>query len=248
MIVAILGSFAVLAVLFLAWKRPKKQGPINEHEEASLPIHWDASERNKSIAFAYLAAWIIKKNAAHSSQRIAFVQDFFFKKFRNVYLESQAELEKALKRSSNVRNIARWVLVRMKTGEERLQLIHFLMDVAFVSGDMIDREEVAIVRFSELIGIPVGLTRKEIHKRRKDLYENGDEPFVWIKHSVYHRRKALTILLLNEEAQEKDIKRAYRKLAARYHPDKFELHSDEERQNATLQFLEIQEAYRYLMD
>lgn len=232
----------------MALRRPKKAGPMNVAEEASLPIHWDATERNKAIAYAYLAAWIIKKNAPFTTQRMAFVNDYFYKKFRGVYVETQGELEKAMKRSSNVRNIARWVLARLKKGEERVQLIHFLIDVAFVSGDMIDREEVAVVRFSELIGIPVGLTRKEIHKRRENMYENGEEPFVWVKHSVYHRRKALTILLLPEDADELAIRRAYRKLASRYHPDKFVQNSEEERQVATTQFLEIQDAYRYLMN
>jgi len=51
------------------------------------------------------------------------------------------------------------------------------------------------------------------------------------------------ILGVEKEASEDDIKRAYRKLAKKYHPD-----LNKKDPNATKKFIELQEAYEILVD
>jgi DnaJ-class molecular chaperone len=80
------------------------------------------------------------------------------------------------------------------------------------------------------------------------IYEDESANFVWIKNSAYHIKKAYLILLLEENASQQEIKRAFRKLASRYHPDKFQDAAVEDQIAATQKFLEIKEAYDYLMD
>lgn len=57
-----------------------------------------------------------------------------------------------------------------------------------------------------------------------------------------------SILGLEKNASEDDIKKAYRKLAAKYHPDKFATKSEEEKKNAEEKFKEINEAHSVLSD
>ena len=54
------------------------------------------------------------------------------------------------------------------------------------------------------------------------------------------------ILEINKSATEEEIKKAYRKLAMKYHPDKFANSSEEEKKKAEEKFKEIQEAYETL--
>lgn len=242
-------TLLVIVVVVIGAIRQKKIEPINVREEINMPIHFDSSERNKIIAYTYLAGWVIKKNAKSSENKINFVHAYFKQVFKQVDVEIGVELTNALKYSINIRSIARWVLKRMGSGEERLNLVNFLIELSFVDGDIIDREVVAITRFSELIGVHVGHVEKTIFNRRKLIYEkeeNGN--FIWIKNSSYHIKKAYLLLQLEEDASQIEVKRAFRKLAARYHPDKFQDVSEEERLAATQKFIQIKEAYDFLMD
>lgn len=56
------------------------------------------------------------------------------------------------------------------------------------------------------------------------------------------------ILGLDKNASEGDIKKAYRKLAAKYHPDKFATKSEQEKKDAEEKFKEINEANSVLSD
>jgi molecular chaperone DnaJ len=57
-----------------------------------------------------------------------------------------------------------------------------------------------------------------------------------------------SILGLNKNASDSDIKKAYRKLAAKYHPDKFATKTEEEKKEAEEKFKKINEANAVLSD
>ncbi len=56
------------------------------------------------------------------------------------------------------------------------------------------------------------------------------------------------LLGVDKNASESDIKKAYRKLAMKYHPDKFSNASEKEKKDAEEKFKEINEAYQVLSD
>ncbi|WP_277811101.1 J domain-containing protein [Chromohalobacter canadensis] len=60
-------------------------------------------------------------------------------------------------------------------------------------------------------------------------------------------QRALAVLGLMENAQKSEIKRAYRRLAQKYHPDRYHAQSQEAMVTASLRFQRIKNAYDYLM-
>ena len=247
MIAAVISFIVLVLLLFFLQKSRKLQGPVNEKEENQMPIRLGNTERNVLITYIYLAAWVISKNSRNSAEKTRFIHDYFKLHFSTMEVEISDELTKALKSSTNIRSIARWVVKRMRSAKERLQLIDFLIELSFADGDIIDREYVAIARFADLTGINVRYVEQEIYTRRKAIYE-GDLPADIISGGQFFRKKALFCLQLMENAGKEDIKRAYRKLAGRYHPDKFQQAPQEEQTAAAEKFLEIKEAYDFLMN
>ena len=56
------------------------------------------------------------------------------------------------------------------------------------------------------------------------------------------------ILGVNKDADEKTIKAAFRKMAVKFHPDKYAGKSEKEKKEAEDKFKEIAEAYNVLSD
>ena len=62
------------------------------------------------------------------------------------------------------------------------------------------------------------------------------------------KHTCLDILGLDETATKEDIKKAYKSIALKTHPDKLTNLDDEEREEKELQFKEVSEAHQRLMD
>ena len=221
---------------------------MNEKEENNLPARSRKTEDFIRLTYVYMAAWVIGKNSRDSREKIRFVHRYFKEQFGKVDIETADELTKALKNSTNIRNVAAWVIRHLKAEKERRQLLDFLIDLSFVDGDIIDRETVAIARFAELSGVSIRYVADEIHKRRKNIYEKyeGDEKIDLIANGSFFRRRALFRLDLTDSASQDEIRKAYRKLASELHPDKFEQADEEEKKRASEKFIEIKEAYHFL--
>lgn len=205
------------------------------------------SEDKKATAYIFLAAWILKKNARFSDDKITFIQNFIKRNFDKSTVDTSFELTQALRKTTTIRAIARWVVQQLTSEKERLKLIDFLLDVSFSEEAIIDREIVAITRFGSLIGISYSYIAREIDKRIASFDTDKHVIDDYFSKDI-NNSKAFKILQLDENASLKEIKRAYRKLAAKYHPDKFEWAPPEKQQEMAAVFLEINSAYNYLVN
>ncbi|NUQ81729.1 MAG: DnaJ domain-containing protein [Bacteroidetes bacterium] len=113
---------------------------------------------------------------------------------------------------------------------ESYQVIILLcVDVAQSDGQ-IDRDELdALRQICRSFGISESILDRFMHKKG------------------YTTREALEILGLQEGASAEEIKKAYRKLALQYHPDRIPPTATEaERKTASDKFIDIQKAYDFL--
>ncbi len=107
----------------------------------------------------------------------------------------------------------------------RLQLLHLLFGVA-ASDSNIDQQEINVIsRISSLLGI-----------QTKD-YESIKAMFFVDAGSDYK------ILEIEQNATEEEIKKAYRRMAVKYHPDKVSHMGEEYKEAAKEKFQKVQQAY-----
>src|SRR5690606_11388010 len=119
--------------------------------------------------------------------------------------------------------------LRMRTRyESRLQIIHFLFNIAQADGNVSTIESDKI---REIAGF-LAINFKDFESIKAMFFKNPDS--------------AYKILEINANATESEIKTAYRTMAKKYHPDKL-IHMDEAyRKGAEDKFRKVQEAYEQI--
>lgn len=212
----------------------------------SMPVSIRWSNKNMQIAYLYLAGWLLRKNASDSKDKIQFIKSYFVREFGEFHSENRAELVNAMKHNTNIRSVSNWILHYLKEGTERTKIIDFLFEIAKVDGQIIDREFVAIVRLAELIGVRASYIEKKLKEFNDQKFRTYNESRVF-DGAGEKRTKALLELQLTEGYTENQLKRAYRKMAKRYHPDAQKSQSLEDKRMTNEKFLQIQEAYEYLL-
>lgn len=110
----------------------------------------------------------------------------------------------------------------------RLQLIHFLFGIAASDGE-IHPEELKLIRN---ISINLGITSADYTSIEAMMIPKTD----W----------AYDVLEISPTATEEEIKKAYRKMAVKYHPDKVSYLGEEVQQAASEKFKKVNEAYQLI--
>lgn len=256
LVIGILSAFILgLMILVLIRRQVKDSRERKVSSELILkrsfqPPSGKKTEKMVFQIYILLAAWMMRKNAVKSFEKQSFIIIEINKRFNIESLVIANELELVGETSIHVRSVANWVVQKMNGARERADLIDFLVDLVFVDEDMIDREFTALVRLGELIGIqPVYIEKRVIEHRKRIFGASGGsgERLHTIANAGTRRGMALAILDLGPGASEEEIKKSYRRLAKKYHPDGNLDMSEAEREEYGHRFLEIQDAYEELL-
>jgi DnaJ like chaperone protein len=116
--------------------------------------------------------------------------------------------------------------IRVRTSVEvRVQLLHYLFGIGKADGDVSQPELEVIERIAVMLGV-------------------GAADFSTLK-GMFFRDAAsdYKILGLDETASDEDVKKAYRKMAVTYHPDKVAHMGEEYQKGAKEKFQAVQDAY-----
>lgn len=109
--------------------------------------------------------------------------------------------------------------------EVRIQLLHYLFGIAKADGHVADTEIQIIQRIASLLEIPAS----DFDSVKNMFYRNVNSDY--------------SVLGITSSATEDEIKKAYRQMAIRYHPDKVAQMGEEYQKGAKEKFQKIQEAY-----
>ncbi len=176
-----------------------------------------------------LAASVMKADGKVLKSELDYVKQFFHQQFgEKLAVENMLVLREILKQDINAQQVAQQIRQFMDHAS-RLQLLHFLFGISSADGHVHSKEVDEIRRISNFLGI------------RTSDFESIKAMFY--KKDIYSSYK---ILETTPDANEDEIKKAYRKMAVKYHPDKVSHLGDEFRKAAKEKFQKVQAAYEQI--
>ncbi|MBN2264155.1 MAG: TerB family tellurite resistance protein [Prolixibacteraceae bacterium] len=177
------------------------------------------------MSLLVLVAAIMKADGKTMKSELNYVRDFFV---RNFGIDSANEaiklLHDLLQQNIPVTDVCNQIRRNMDHAS-RLQLMHFLFGIAQSDGQIHESELKLIAHISVHLGIS------------STDYESIKSMFIKNTDSAYK------ILEIQPDASDEDVKKAYRKMAVKYHPDKVSYLGEDFQTAAKEKFQKVQEAY-----
>ena len=173
-----------------------------------------------------LAATVIKADGTVKQQELQFVRNFFITNYGSQMASTIFEKfnEEVKKERQNIPELTQ-IFNQRAPYETRLQILHFLFGVANADGFISKTELSKVEQISTALGI-----------RPSDM-ESIKAMFVKATDSAYK------ILEISSSATDAEVKKAYRTMAKKYHPDKLQSKDPALIKGAQEKFLKVQEAY-----
>ena len=177
------------------------------------------------ISLLVLAAIVIKSDGKIDQRELNFVRSQFVGMYGKERANNTFKLFKGIiKKQISARQVCIQIRQHMPHAS-RLQLIHFLFGIA-KADEHVSKTEI-----------------EEIRKIAGYLYINQSD-FESIKAMFYSAaNNAYKILEITKSVSDEEVKKAYRKMAKKYHPDKLRGLGDEHLKGAEEKFQNIQAAY-----
>lgn len=172
-----------------------------------------------------LIAAVMKSDGRVLKSELDFVKDFFIRSFgQEQAQQATLLLRNILDQNIPVEEVSRQVGQRMDYST-RLQLIHLLFGISKADG-LVSPEELKTV---ERIGYYMGI-KTEDYNAIKALFSDNLE-------------SAFAALEITPNASDDEIKKAYRKMAVKYHPDKVAYLGEDFKNQANEKFQQLNTAY-----
>lgn len=178
-----------------------------------------------SVALLILSAAVMKADGKVARSELDYVKRFFLQNFGE--LETRRKmllLRELLKKDIDITGVGAQINHYMAYAE-KLQLLHFLFGIYSADGQDHPAEIIKIQQIARLIGI----TEPDFQSIRS----------MFVKDTGY----AYRVLDVLPDANDEEVKKAFRKMALKYHPDKVS-HLGKDVQNAAKEkFQELNAAY-----
>lgn len=208
---------------------------------------------NYSMICIGLAASLVRRKEIDHYPKLKFLYDYVLKyRQGRLPLAERDSYFKQVKRSLvyfsghpvQVSSAARWMLRHDFNEKQKIEVIRLLAGFAMINGEIPAEKRVVIEALAKLLSVPaeklekVIATLKEADKKYQQQQQNASRPG--------ERARCCMMLEISKDASFEEIKKAYRKLAQKYHPDKFANASRSAQDAAHQKFLQIREAYETL--
>lgn len=176
-------------------------------------------------ALLVLSAAVMKADGRHMRSELEYIRNFFARQFGNVVATEQMQiLKELLNKDIPVRDVCEQIRYFMEH-PMRLQLLHYLFGIAQSDGN-VDKDEISLL---QQIANDLGISQKDYESLRAMFYRDTESDY--------------KILELDKSASDEEVKKAYRKMAMKYHPDKVRGLGEQHEKAAAEKFLAVQEAY-----
>ncbi|MBL1281018.1 MAG: TerB family tellurite resistance protein [Fluviicola sp.] len=173
-----------------------------------------------------LSAAVMKADGKILKSELNYVKTFFNQQFGPQFSGSHLQTLKQFLDSDNIplQRICQDIQMRMQPAV-RTQLLHYLFGIAKADGDVSPPE----IRVIEQIANLMGVSSVDFESVKNMFYRNVDSDY--------------TILGIDSSASDDEVKKAYRKMAIKFHPDKTAQMGEQYQKGAKEKFQQIQDSY-----
>ncbi|MBR0333883.1 MAG: TerB family tellurite resistance protein [Bacteroidales bacterium] len=182
-------------------------------------------EGDFGISLLVLSAAVMKADASVKRSELDYVKAFFKHQFGQ---EKAAQyiliLKEILQKDINLPEVCQQIRMMMDHAS-RLQLLHYLFGLSLSDGSACEAEIQLIKRIASYLGIS------------SVDFESIKAMFVKNTESAYK------ILEISPEASNEEVKKAYKKMAIKYHPDKVSHLGEDVQRQAKEKFQQLNAAY-----
>jgi DnaJ like chaperone protein len=178
------------------------------------------------VSLLVLIAAVMKADGKVVKSELDYVKQFFIRQFgHDSAAEATIMLRDLLKQDIPLKDVCQQIS-RSMDYSSRLQLLHLLFGVSTADGSANQSEIDLIERISRNIGI-------------------SSSDFMSIKNMfVPETDSSYKILEVERSATDEEVKKAYRKMAMKYHPDKVSHLGEDYKKAADEKFKKVNEAYK----
>ena len=189
-----------------------------------------ATQGDVGVSIIVLLACVIKADGRVLKSEIAFVKPFLVRTFGEQGAHNALQLLKQL-----LQQDIDPVAVSQQIGQHlnysvRLELLHLLLSVANADGELAQSE----LQVIHTIATNMGISDADYQSLRSIYCKQSDTNW------------AYTALEIAPTATDEEVKKAYRRMAMKYHPDKVANAGESIRQQANDKFRSINEAYEHI--
>lgn len=175
-----------------------------------------------------LTAAVMKADGKVMKSELNFVKDFLAKNFGANNLQNRLDiLRQLLDKNIDVYQTCEKIRISFPYAT-KLQLLHYLFGIAVADNDCTKAEKDLIERIANLIGLS-----------QAD-YKSIEAMYFQVTDSAY------VILQVERNATDEEVKRAYKRMCIKYHPDKVAHLGEEAQKAANEKFQEINNAYEQI--
>lgn len=220
----IVGSF--IDNFSVVTKTTKSNGGSAEDVFNYYKQHSNAGSGDFANMLIALSAAVMRADGKVIKAELDYVKSFFSQQFGPNFSVSHLQTLKHYVNGGEIPldQICNDIKLRTQV-EVRIQLLHYLFGIAKADGHVSDTEIQIIQRIANLMGVP----QSDFESLKNMFYRDTNSDY--------------KVLGIESSATEEEIKKAYRQMAIRYHPDKVAAMGDEYQKGAQEKFQKIQEAY-----
>lgn len=200
-------------------------GAISDEATETYKQGTAALPNDFSAALLVLCAAVMKADNRLMKTELAYVRKFFTQQFGEEHTKQRMLLlREILKQEIRLYEVCSQIRTHVDSSS-KLQLLHLLFGVAAADGH-VNKDEQNIL---QMIAAQIGVNERDYVSLMSMFVKHGDS--------------AYKILEIEKSVTDDEVKKAYRRMAMKYHPDKVHHLGAEFQKDAQEKFKKINEAY-----